>query len=592
MKGMETLGKNPDNGYQVPAKNSYSQLFRRFTVLTVVCSIVPLLLVGWGLNMHYTYFAKTRIINSFRDRVANHRRFLEQFLQEQSSKLRLVAYTHSKEFLRQPENLEQVFENMNKDYPSITDLGVIDAQGRHLAYVGPYDLLDKNYFQEKWFRQVMEKGVYISDMFMGFRQEPHFIIAVLRQAEEGKWILRATINTHVFRSLVENVRIGETGEVYMVNEKGLYQTNPRFGGAIMDQANVSVTHFSKPVQVNVYDETAGGRFTNRIIGRSWLSEPEWMLVIEQDYTEAFAEVFHARFTNLLFLHLSALSILVAAIFITRHMVKLIKNRDLQAARLNTQLMQASKMASIGELSAGVAHEINNPVAIIMTERQLLLDQFQKSEIDDPEFREQFHSSMEQIVVQGQRCKRITQNLLRFSRRTRSMVETIDLNQFLGEVIELMEREARSSGIKFIADLDERLESIESDPSQLQQVFLNLITNAIDAHENKSYGSIRIATKYDDTAEGVFITIADTGTGISSKDLDRIFDPFYTTKPVGKGTGLGLSICYSIVQQLGGDITVRSELGEGTEFVIFLPPTMPQKTAEKDEQSSETETKAT
>jgi len=134
----------------------------------------------------------------------------------------------------------------------------------------------------------------------------------------------------------------------------------------------------------------------------------------------------------------------------------------------------------------------------------------------------------------------------------------------------MEREAKTSGVKFITELDALLPSIQSDISQLQQVFLNLITNAIDAHEGKSYGSIRIATKYDEGGGGVLITIADTGTGISKENMNRIFDPFFTTKAVGKGTGLGLSICFTIIQNLGGNITVRSEKGEGTEFAIFLP----------------------
>jgi two-component system NtrC family sensor kinase len=279
---------------------------------------------------------------------------------------------------------------------------------------------------------------------------------------------------------------------------------------------------------------------------------------------------HARFVNLIFLHLSAVSILVAALFITRHMVGIIRKRDDHAARLNNQLMQASKLASIGELSAGVAHEINNPLAIIMTERQLLLDQFQQTMIEDPAFKEQFLSSMDQIALQSQRCKRITHNLLRFSRRTRSMIESVDLNRFIAEVVDLMERETKTCGIRLLTDLDPNLPTIQSDPSQLQQAFLNLITNAVDAHEGKPYGSIRISTRFDADAGGIFFSIADTGTGIDPKHLNRIFDPFFTTKPVGKGTGLGLSICYSIIGQLKGRITVKSEPGEGTEFVIFLP----------------------
>ncbi len=297
------------------------------------------------------------------------------------------------------------------------------------------------------------------------------------------------------------------------------------------------------------------------------------MVVKQAGSETFEEMNHARFVNLIFLHLSAASILVAALFITRHMVGIIRKRDEHAAGLNNQLMQASKLASIGELSAGVAHEINNPLAIIMTERQLLLDQFQQTAIEDPAFREQFLSSMDQIALQSQRCKRITHNLLRFSRRTRSMIESVDLNRFVAEVVELMERETKTSGIRLLTDLDPQLPAIQSDPSQLQQVFLNLITNAVDAHEGKPYGSIRITTRYDADSNGIFLSIADTGNGIDPKQLDRIFDPFFTTKPVGKGTGLGLSICYSIIRQLKGNITVKSEPGEGSEFMIFLPLTI-------------------
>jgi two-component system NtrC family sensor kinase len=178
--------------------------------------------------------------------------------------------------------------------------------------------------------------------------------------------------------------------------------------------------------------------------------------------------------------------------------------------------------------------------------------------------------MSQIDIQVQRCKRITQNLLRFSRRTQSLIEKVDLNAFLREVVELMEREARTSGIKFFSELDAGLPPVLSDPSQLQQVFLNLITNAIDAHDGKPYGSIRISTLADAKRQIATVKVADSGAGIQPEHLNRIFDPFFTTKAVGKGTGLGLSICFSIVKRLGGSLTVQSEVGKGTEFTIGLP----------------------
>ncbi len=554
-------------------KIQYGKLFRRFILLTVVCSLVPLLLVGWGINIHYTLFAKSRLINSLQTQLADHRKIVELFLLERTSRLSLIAQTHSRDYLSSVLNLDTVFEILNRQDRSYTDLGIIDAGGRHLAYIGPYDLMDKNYTNEFWFKKVMEKGIFISDMFMGFRKVPHFIIAVLRIEKEQKWILRATIDTEVFSSLVESVQVGKSGEILLLNRQGVFQAAPRFSGEIMGKAPFPVGEIQKGIRIYVSESITNEktqRFPRQIIAQTWLAEPRWLLMIRQDYAEALNEVNHANKVTLIFLHLSALVILIATIVVTHHMIAVIKKRDLEMDYLNRQFMQASKLASIGELSAGVAHEINNPLAIILTERQILLDVAGQLSDLNPDFKIQFLDSMEQIDSQVQRCKRITHNLLRFSRRTHSVIETVDINEFIGEVVELMEREARSSGIKFFTDLKENLPVLRSDPSQLQQVLLNMITNAMDAHDGMPYGTIRIHTRSDKNNEGVNISIADSGLGIAPENLAKIFDPFFTTKAVGKGTGLGLSICYSIIKRLGGNISVKSEAGEGTEFTMFLP----------------------
>jgi len=555
-------------------KAYYSRLNRKFILLTLICSVVPLLLVGWGINIHYGRFANSRMIDSFRVRIENHRKIIELFLNQRSSLLQLTAYTHSGEYLRKTSNLARVFEAINRDQGAITDLGLIDEQGNHLAYIGPYALMDKNYSKAFWFKEVMEKDIYISDMFEGFRKVPHFIIAVTRSEKGEKWILRATINTDVFRSLVENVRIGKTGEVYLVNQKGIFQTTPRFGGRIMEKAPFDIErHYHKGIKLHVVEANRGSpeqSYPRQLVADAWLEDPRWLLVVKQDYSEAFNAVNHANMVTLIFIHLSALTILIVSILTARYMINVIKRRDAEADQLNQQLMQTGKLASVGELSAGVAHEINNPLAIILTERQILLDLAEYTEKLDPEFKTQLFESLSQVDVQIQRCKRITHNLLRFSRRTKSLIETIDLNGFIGEVIDLMERDARTSGIKFIPDFQEDLPPLLSDPSQLQQVFLNMITNAMDAHAGMPYGTIRITTRADDQKQGVIVVFADSGSGIAPEILDKIFDPFFTTKEVGKGTGLGLSICYNTIKRLGGEISVESERGKGTSFTMFFP----------------------
>lgn len=268
-------------------------------------------------------------------------------------------------------------------------------------------------------------------------------------------------------------------------------------------------------------------------------------------------------------------------FITSYMIRAMRKRDVELDRANECFFQASKLASVGELSAGVAHEINNPLAIINFERQILADMEKTSDMA-PGFREQLLKSLARISNQVKRCKRLTHNLFKFSRQTESVIGHVDVNSLIADVIPLVEREAATSGIRLIVEPEPNLPRVLADWSQLQQVFLNLITNAIDAHNQTGYGSVRISTKVNAEDKGVDVVISDTGSGIPPEIIDKIFDPFFTTKPVGKGTGLGLSICYGIVSKFGGQLSVQSKYGKGSVFTVFLPFEPPQRTKEQEE----------
>ncbi len=553
----------------------YSRLFRRFVFLTMICSLVPLLFAGWAINIHYSGFARERILKTLQTRVEYHKKIIELFLNENKTRLDFIARTNSIEFLIKEGNLTHILSNINRDSWVLTDIGIIDENGDHAAYVGPYDLIDKNYSNAFWFREVMEKGIYTSDMFMGFRKEPHFIMAVTKSEKGRRWILRATVNTDGFRSLVESVRIGRSGDVYLLNRKGIYQTGPGSNGEILTQALEFKGEIHDDVKFRFLEIVDKGLKVKKIVCETWLKDPRWLLVVRVGEKEFFEDVYHANRATLVSLHLSALIILIVTAFVTNHMVQVIKKRDSELEGMNNQLMQAGKLASIGELSAGVAHEINNPLAIIMTEHQLLLDAEKRTPITDPGLGEQFAGSLSQIGTQVRRCAHITKNLMKFARRTRSVVETVNINLFLREVMDLMEREAKSDGIAFKSVLDDTLPPIMTDPSQLQQVCLNFINNAIDAHEEKGLGTITLTTCHSRDKTGISIMVEDTGSGIKDEDIEKIFDPFFTTKAPGRGTGLGLSICYSIVKQLGGHIQVESHLGKGTRFTLTFPFKLPE-----------------
>jgi len=236
-------------------------------------------------------------------------------------------------------------------------------------------------------------------------------------------------------------------------------------------------------------------------------------------------------------------------------------------QLEYQLHQSSKLASVGELATGVAHEINNPMATIDVHAGLIADVLEevRGKIDDS-YLEQIHKDIGTIEQQVERCRSITNNLLSFTRIPRSEGMSFDINQLLMKTTKMVSSMSLSN-TDVELDFDSELPSYSGSPNLLQQVFVNLLTNAFKATETQ--GKITISTSLEDD-ENISIQFADSGHGIPKDIRERIFDPFFTTSPEGEGTGLGLSISYYIVKQLNGEISVDSTPGHGTTFVITLP----------------------
>lgn len=233
-----------------------------------------------------------------------------------------------------------------------------------------------------------------------------------------------------------------------------------------------------------------------------------------------------------------------------------RTKELQEAQ--TQLIQSEKLASIGQLAAGVAHEINNPLGVMLGFTQVML---KKLPGKDP-----FRKPLISIEREGLRCKKIIQGLLDFSRRSTPTLQPLDLNESVEAACKLIEHQITIDNVKLIKGFAPNLPGIEGDTNQLQQVFVNLIINAYQAMPQG--GDLRITTRT--VGNQVQAIFADAGVGIRPEDLKHIFDPFFTTKEVGKGTGLGLSVSYGIIKSHGGRIEVDSQVGVGTRFVVSLP----------------------
>ncbi len=235
-------------------------------------------------------------------------------------------------------------------------------------------------------------------------------------------------------------------------------------------------------------------------------------------------------------------------------------------RLEEQLNQSSKLAALGELVGGIAHEVNNPTGIIVMRSAGLM-----READAQGLSEDIIDDIEVIQRQSDKIAQITSGLLAFSRQTPFSPLEVDVNKMVANAAALVENVLRSKNITYLPELVDGLPLVTADTTRIEQVLVNLFNNSMDAMPDG--GELCVSTRLDEGTQNrhyVRISVKDTGEGISEEHLARLFDPFFTTKEVGKGTGLGLAVSYGIVQEHGGRFEVESKLGEGAVFHIVLP----------------------
>ncbi len=231
------------------------------------------------------------------------------------------------------------------------------------------------------------------------------------------------------------------------------------------------------------------------------------------------------------------------------------------------LLQSRKMAAIGGMSAGIAHEINTPLNIISQELEWMRHLLSAPESENVASSKEFTDCLEQIETQVRRCGEITHGMLNFARNMNTVQQSTNISRLMEDMVAWVERETKGRNIEFVRNYGSDLPEIMTDAPMLRHVVLNLLNNAAQAIDHD--GHITVSTQRDG-ARHVVMRVEDTGPGIPRENLENIFNPFFTTKAPGKGTGLGLSICMAIVTKLGGWITVQSELGRGARFDVRLP----------------------
>jgi two-component system NtrC family sensor kinase len=557
------------------AAQYYAALRRRILASMILIPCVPFVLALLTGFYYFTNSVQSTTVAKIRRVVEDHSQMIDSFLSERLGDLEVITDAYGYESLSRQDVLDRAFESLQKATDAFVDLGVFNEAGVHVAYHGAYQLAGKIYRRESWFKEVLKEGRYISDVFPGYRKIPHFIVAYRKKEPGRTWVVRATIDSQLFNSRVENIRIGKTGEAYILNREGLFQTRRRSGGKLMerdpDAGTALVPHDG--TRTFVAKDASGERF---LYATMWLKDKNWLLVVRQAEADAFRALHSATFLVVLIALVGGVAITSAAFLVTNRIIRRMERMDKEKSQLTNQLIIAGRLAELGEMSAGFAHEINNPLQIIRAEQTLmatiLAEMRDRAEVQTSEDLDQLFDSIEQIRVQIDRCAQITRGVLNFARQEESLARSCDLRTFIPEVLGLVERKASVSGISIRQEISETTPGVRADASQLQQVLLNLFNNAIDAivaERGSAGGEVRIGAR--SSSDGwVEINVTDNGSGISPENLEKVFTPFFTTKPVGKGTGLGLSVCYGIITNMGGTIRVSSTLGEGTTFTIHLP----------------------
>lgn len=547
----------------------YLQLRKKIILITLLVAFTPLIILGATIYYQFTGMYKDKIEEQIKYRAETHAESVDLFLKERTAILAAMADIHTFQDLTDEKNLLRIFKIMNTRAGAFIDLGVIDNKGLHRSYVGPYELTGLDYYQQSWFMEVMNKGIYISDVYMGYRQSPHFIIAVRRQEGRKSWILRATIDSDVFERIVRSAQVGKTGDAYIVNKDGLFETRSRFNGSRLTKSNLDTALFGGRTTVNKQTNNHGRKI---LCAGSWLKNDKWLFIVSQDAAEEMTGLLAARNLEIGIVVFGIFTIIFATIFTTRLTVEHLEQADAKMNELNAQLTHSDKLAALGKLSAGIAHEINNPLAVIGQKIGWMEDLLTEEEFQQSKNLDEFKKSITKIEEHVERARKVVHNMLGFVRKMEPRLEDVDINMAINQTIDILENYARINNIDIQTDLSTDFPIIAADQAQLQQVLLNLISNAIDVLGKD--GLIEVKSRKVNSS--IHVSVTDNGPGISKKMQSKIFEPFITSKERGKGTGLGLWVSHNIMERMEGALTLKSEVGKGAVFTMQIPIVAPEK----------------
>ncbi len=561
----------------VPTGKYYRSLMKNMLIIGFFLPFLPMILVCGIIYWQFHSAYQKNVQIQIKEAVISSQKNIDNYLKERIGNLLSVAESFNLEESRSTNSLEMIHRKLQRYYGDVfTNLGLVNGQGLQIAYTGP----DNAYLQNDSRIKLLNGGGRILSLTPDRQGEVHLIVAVRIIRHEKTWTLWSSINRRSFGRVVDDSGIGS----FIILDKDVKNAIRAIG--VSGKAKSPTVDFSdiskiipddfEPDNIAVI-EPSNNSGEKSIWGATLLSNNDWVLLYKREAKEAFADLKTTRKVILVTIFTAGFLIAANAFRLSKKTVYSIRQADKKKQKMNENMFQTGKLASIGELAAGIAHEINNPVAVMIEEAGWIYDLLDEEEFHESKNLSEFKRALNQIRTQGRRCKDITRKLLSFARKTDFGINKIRLHELIEDIVAITGKRAEYNHVVITTDVRKDLPELYVPETELQQVILNLINNALDSMEETG-GVLSLSARM--TEGGIMIDVSDNGPGIAQENLLRIFDPFFTTKPVGKGTGLGLSICYGIVRKMGGEITVDSSKAKGTAFHIKipLPPRAPSNSA--------------
>ncbi len=531
-----------------------------FTTVVTLAPLLVMTLVDYRLTRQA--FESEAAMGTVR-MVSNTWRSISFLLSQRRAALEFVARDNSLPDLLAPGRLDAILANLQGGMGGFVDLAVVDTDCAVQAYAGPFALKRSRVKPTVCFDHAVANGFFISDVTVDQAQNHQLVVAIRHDLDSGGFfVLRSTLDAGLLDLPVLQLALDEGDDAFIVNGRGTLQTPARQYGNRFEKVPLTIPETVDGTQtLRTVDQA--GRFV--LMGIAPIPDSPFLLMMVRQESGIMDLWLKPRMRLIGFLLFSIAMILVSILGVATYLVNRIHAADQRRVQALHQVEYANKLSSIGRLASGVAHEINNPLAIINQKAGLIKDLFTIN--SSYSGNEKLMRLVDDVLASVRRCGTITRRLLDFARHMESSIEAVDIEAIIRQLLGFMEKEAERRCIAVSVAVQGSIPIFESDRGNVQQIFLNLINNAFAAMADGGRLDVTIGRK---GTTHIAVTVADTGHGIPEADLKRVFEPFFSTRHGHGGTGLGLSVTYGMVSEMGGEITVSSQLNQGTSFRVTLP----------------------